>query len=737
MRMTQVGRWGRNVAALYPKGAKWNERTKVCPQVNCSLSTVTLSSHMFRCHSGGTIPRRWVCDGEADCADNSDEKDCAETSNAAKEVVPNRARICRENEFQCGSYCVLRAWVCDGTEDCLHGEDEASCPDCPSDRFQCKNKKQCILNHQRCDAKNDCADGSDEDNCSVPQSPEATSSCDLTTHYLCGGGKCIEQRYLCDGSNNCENGEDESEKVCGINECERNNGGCTHICMNTREGYHCACDAGYRLIGKYTCEDINECKEIPGICSQTCTNTNGGYHCSCLPGYLRDTRNFTRCKAENGDALLLFAHMYDIRSLRLTDREMTSVVSATSGATALDYMFRSQHIIWSDHKENEIVRASLANPEAREVLVKGEKITSDGLAVDWIHNNLYYSDRGNFQIHMMTWNAKWSKIIVSEKLGRPRAIAVSPLNGYIFWSDWGQDAKIERAWLDGYNRTPIVETPHVYWPNGITIDHPNNHIYWCDGKLNTISRANLDGSQLEVILFSTSVLRLPYSITVFEDRLYWTDWFHMAMYSANKFTGEGIKNISAGHLIDVPKSIHVYHEYRQPSGENVCATQQCSHICVRSPTGSPLCVCPDGLMLSSKDSSTCLDNDSEETLGFKSTQVQDERSRVPNLPFENPQRNDYLSKLHDPQGLTADEPHIGMIIGVTAGSAVMVLLLVLVSIAVWKSRQGDIKSIRFHNPIYRKTEDDMEEGIIAITKKDLLYNPAQFKYSQGPQICDN
>lgn len=53
----------------------------------------------------------------------------------------------------------------------------------------------------------------------------------------------------------------------------------------------------------------------------------------------------------------------------------------------------------------------------------------------------------------------------------------------------------------------------------------------------------------QVVLFSPSVLRLPYSITVFEDRLYWTDWSQLALYSANKFNGEDVRNVSAGHLV--------------------------------------------------------------------------------------------------------------------------------------------------------------------------------------------
>lgn len=74
-------------------------------------------------------------------------------------------------------------------------------------------------------------------------------------------------------------------------------------------------------------------------------------------------------------------------------------------------------------------RANITTPEEREVLVTGEQVSADGLAVDWIHNHIYYTDTGNFKIRLVSWDAKWSKTIVQEELGQPRAIVVSPLDG--------------------------------------------------------------------------------------------------------------------------------------------------------------------------------------------------------------------------------------------------------------------------------------------------------------------
>ena len=52
----------------------------------------------------------------------------------------------------------------------------------------------------------------------------------------------------------------------------------------------------------------------------------------------------------------------------------------------------------------------------------------------------------------------------------------------IFWSDWGQTPHIARSSLDVLDAIYIVST-NLHWPNGITIDHQSNHLYWIDGRL--------------------------------------------------------------------------------------------------------------------------------------------------------------------------------------------------------------------------------------------------------------
>lgn len=63
----------------------------------------------------------------------------------------------------------------------------------------------------------------------------------------------------------------------------------------------------------------------------------------------------------------------------------------------------------------------------------------------------------------------------------------------MYWTDWGEVPKIERAGMDGTNRSMIIDS-EIYWPNGLTLDYGQQKLYWADAKHSFIHRCNLDGS---------------------------------------------------------------------------------------------------------------------------------------------------------------------------------------------------------------------------------------------------
>ncbi|KAG7273903.1 hypothetical protein CRUP_009159, partial [Coryphaenoides rupestris] len=92
-------------------------------------------------------------------------------------------------------------------------------------------------------------------------------------------------------------------------------------------------------------------------------------------------------------------------------------------------------------------------------------------------------------------------------------------------------------------------------------------LYWVDSKLHMLCSVDLNGDNRRKVLQSLEYLGHPFALTVFEDRVFWTDGENEAIYGANKFTGSDVVTL-ASNLYD-PQDIIVYHELIQLSEANV------------------------------------------------------------------------------------------------------------------------------------------------------------------------
>jgi hypothetical protein len=95
--------------------------------------------------------------------------------------------------------------------------------------------------------------------------------------------------------------------------------------------------------------------------------------------------------------------------------------------------------------------------------------------------------------------------VIATECGLPDGIAVNVAAGHIYWTNMGStpaanDGAIERADLDGGNRTVIIPPGVTYTPKQIQVDKTNGKLYWCDREGMRVMRANLDGSQVETLV---------------------------------------------------------------------------------------------------------------------------------------------------------------------------------------------------------------------------------------------
>jgi len=284
-------------------------------------------------------------------------------------------------------------------------------------------------------------------------------------------------------------------------------------------------------------------------CSYLDLPTPTGRKCACPTGVKISEDNFT-CK-ELPLEYLLFTTKTSIKRISLESDlfvDVTLPLESLKNIVALDYHYKYQMLFYTDVEESILVRSSLNGSDTK-VITSTDIRVAEGLAVDWIADNLYWTDTYYNTISVSRLNGSSRRTLVDKYLEEPRAIALHPTLGIMFWTDWGKKGKIEKSTLAGSQRQVIVKKS-VGWPNGLTIDYENSRVYWIDAKdsYDHIESCNFDGSKRIVVVKNTPH---GFSLTALGDSLFWTDW--TTPYVHSYYNGENIKIYRGGkqELMDI------------------------------------------------------------------------------------------------------------------------------------------------------------------------------------------
>src|SRR6202020_3360468 len=86
----------------------------------------------------------------------------------------------------------------------------------------------------------------------------------------------------------------------------------------------------------------------------------------------------------------------------------------------------------------------------------------------------------------------------------PDGIAVDVEAGYVYWTEMGfpptNDGSIERAELDGSNRTSVVPRGETHTPKQLQLEPVSRKLYWSDREGMRVMRCDLGGSNIEVLV---------------------------------------------------------------------------------------------------------------------------------------------------------------------------------------------------------------------------------------------
>lgn len=178
---------------------------------------------------------------------------------------------------------------------------------------------------------------------------------------------------------------------------------------------------------------------------------------------------------------------------------------------------------------------------------------------------------------------------------------------FMYWTDWGENAKLERSGMDGSDRTVLINN-NLGWPNGLTVDKASSQLLWADahtevralsllppqsprrwGRLSRISSvtpaqlpsppllppqrieaADLNGANRHTLV---SPVQHPYGLTLLDSYIYWTDWQTRSIHRADKGTGSNAILVRSNlpGLMDIQAV-----DRAQALGEKTPGTMRCS-----------------------------------------------------------------------------------------------------------------------------------------------------------------
>ncbi|XP_071510754.1 uncharacterized protein [Diadema antillarum] len=348
--------------------------------------------------------------------------------------------------------------------------------------------------------------------------------------------------------------------------CRFRNGGCDQLCLNSpssSKGYVCKCSLGYHLDvnGKSCLSDIADMPE---------------------DNFFLITDSYRRAifQVDMSDP------NFEPEALRLT---------SIQNPIAVTFDPVDRLVYWTDVAAKTISRGSL-DGQRQEVILSAEVQHPDGIAVDSSSRLLYWTDFELQTLSVSRLDGSDHKTLI-RGLGKPRALVLHPAKGTMFWTDWGSNPSIERAYMDGSSRRVII-SGGLRWPNGLAIDYQAERLFWVDAGLDKMETADFNGrSRRQLVDFGRDVH--GFGVVVVGDFIYWADWTEQSILRAEKATGRNNRTIGPSDYIRPNGLFAVTSNPENEFTNCILGNGGCSpsSLCLPSGISDNKCVCADGFHL--------------------------------------------------------------------------------------------------------------------------------------------
>ena len=181
---------------------------------------------------------------------------------------------------------------------------------------------------------------------------------------------------------------------------------------------------------------------------------------------------------------VFYTNKFYVRAIDLDEQTEMTIARDFMELSSIAYDWQGRKLYVGDSVASRVYRMNLNGTQST-VLLEGDRARFvRALAVDWIGRKLYQLKSGP-ELQVCELDGRYGITLLDSKyLSQPNYLALDPLAGYLFYSDWGQ-AHIGRINLDGSNFVKVIGTD-IAGPLGLTIDTITQRIFWIDRRLQRV-----------------------------------------------------------------------------------------------------------------------------------------------------------------------------------------------------------------------------------------------------------
>jgi hypothetical protein len=174
-------------------------------------------------------------------------------------------------------------------------------------------------------------------------------------------------------------------------------------------------------------------------------------------------------------------------------------------ALHVSWLAHAGGIFWTDRGANQLKRMNFDGTSLQTISLSGAVTVpgsnTRGIAVDIVNEQIFWADNGADRLLRANFDGSSSVILHTITGGNsfPADVWLDPVSQLLYWCDQRR-RRIQRATFNGNSVTDVITNTGSTGPYFMNMDTVAGKIYWGGFGDGSIYRANLDGSEHELLL---------------------------------------------------------------------------------------------------------------------------------------------------------------------------------------------------------------------------------------------